>query len=221
MSRIEQVIMEMEEYVESCKPQAFSNSKIIVDKATLLELISELRLKTPDEIKKYKKIINSKDAIIADAREQAENIIAKTQAQKEQLINEHEIMRRAVASANEYVEQAQYDAQNIIDQATIDANEIRAAAVAYTDDMMANLQMILEHTIDTSRYKMESMLHELNNSLDIIVSNRNELRPKEEPKEMQADAPQIVQEPELTAPDLNIITEEADRAENAAKAGDN
>lgn len=202
MSRIEQIIMEMEEYIESCKTQAFSSSKIIVDKETILELINELRLKTPDEIKRYQKIIANKDAIIADAKAQAESIIAQAQVQTEQLINEHEIMQRAVASANDYVQQAQNDAQMIIDQATLDANEIRTGAVAYTDDMMANLQAILEHTIDTSRYKFETFIQELNNSRDIVISNRKELLPPEENEEQE---PVTIPEPELTAPDLSLI----------------
>lgn len=202
MSRIEQIIMEMEEYIESCKTQAFSSTKIIVDKETILELINELRLKTPDEIKRYQKIIANKDAIIADAKAQAESIIAQAQVQTEQLINEHEIMQRAVASANDYVQQAQNDAQMIIDQATLDANEIRTGAVAYTDDMMANLQAILEHTIDTSRYKFEAFIQELNNSRDIVISNRKELLPPEENEEQQQVA---IPEPELTTPDLSLI----------------
>lgn len=46
MSRIEQLIDEIEEYVEGCKPAPFSQSKIIVQKEQLYELLTELRLKT-------------------------------------------------------------------------------------------------------------------------------------------------------------------------------
>lgn len=205
MSRIEQIIMEMEEYIESCKSVAFSSSKISVEKETILELINELRLKTPDEIKRYQKIIANKDAIIADAKAQAESIIAQAQVQTEQLINEHEIMQRAVASANDYVQQAQADAQMIIDQATLDANEIRAGAVAYTDDMMANLQAIIEHTIDTSKARFTSFIQELNNSREIVVSNRKELIPQEDDNQ-EIDIP----DPQLVTPDLSLINGDDD-----------
>ena len=43
MSRIEQLIDEIEEYVEGCKPAPFSQSKIIVQKEQLYELLTELR----------------------------------------------------------------------------------------------------------------------------------------------------------------------------------
>ena len=58
MSRIEQLISEIEEYIDSCKFQALSNSKIIVNKEEMEELLVELRMRIPDEIKKYQKIIS-------------------------------------------------------------------------------------------------------------------------------------------------------------------
>ena len=83
MSRIEQLISDIEAYIDSCKYQAFSNSKIIVDKDQIEDMLSELRLKTPDEVKKYQKILSNKDAIIADAKEQADAILNAAQVQTE------------------------------------------------------------------------------------------------------------------------------------------
>lgn len=75
MSRIEQVISDIEAYLDDCKFQPFSNTKIIVDKDQLEDMLAELRLKTPEEIKKYQKIINNKEAILNDAKEQADAIL--------------------------------------------------------------------------------------------------------------------------------------------------
>ena len=68
-SRIEQIIEEIEEYIDrDCKFQPLSTTKIIVNKEHLDELLRELRMKTPDEIKRYQKIISNRDAILADAQ---------------------------------------------------------------------------------------------------------------------------------------------------------
>ena len=67
-SRIEQIIEEIEEYIDNCKPQTFSSSRIIVNREEMEELLNELRVKTPEEIKRYQKIISNKEAILADAR---------------------------------------------------------------------------------------------------------------------------------------------------------
>ena len=163
MSRIEQLISDIESYIDNCKFQPLSNTKIIVNKEQLEDMLAELRLKTPEEVKKYQKILNNKDAIIADAKEQAESIINAAQIQTEELINEHEIMQRAYAQA-------------ILDSATEDANSIRQGAMDYTDDMLEKLQYIIEKSIRDNREKYDSLLSGLENVLSIVNNNRNELK---------------------------------------------
>ena len=102
-SRIEQIIEEIEEYIDGCKYQALSSSKIIVNKDELEELLNELRSKTPEEIKRYQKIISNKEAILADAQAKADAIIAKAQVKTDELVSEHQIMQQAYAQANEVV----------------------------------------------------------------------------------------------------------------------
>ncbi len=94
-SRIEQIIEDIEEYVDSCKFQPLSSTKIVVNKEELEELLRELRMKTPDEIKRYQKIISNKDAILADAQTKAASLIADAQAQQKQLVEESEVMQQA------------------------------------------------------------------------------------------------------------------------------
>ena len=80
-SRIEQIIDEIDEFIESCKFQPLSSTKIVVNKEEIEELLRELRLKTPDEIKRYQKIISNKKAYaqandtINAANKQAQEIL--------------------------------------------------------------------------------------------------------------------------------------------------
>lgn len=187
MSRIEQLISEIEEYLDGCKFQPFSNTKIIVDKEQLEEFLSELRLKTPDEIKKYQKIINNKDAIINEAKEQADQILNAAQAQTEKLMNEHEIMQRAYASANELIEQASAKAQSILDNAIEDANNIRTGAVSYTDEMLSKLQYIIEHSINDNKQQYGSLISGLEEVLSVVNNNRRELNAKDDEQPSQDD----------------------------------
>lgn len=187
MSRIEQLISEIEEYLDGCKFQPFSNTKIIVDKEQLEECLSELRLKTPDEVKKYQKIINNKDAIINEAKEQADQILNAAQVQTEKLMNEHEIMQRAYASANELIEQATAKAQGILDNAIEDANNIRMGAVSYTDDMLSKLQYIIEHSINDNKQQYGSLISGLEEVLSVVNNNRRELNAKDDEQPSQDD----------------------------------
>lgn len=179
-SRIEQLIDEIEEYIENCKPKFMSTSEIIVNKDEIDELIRELRMKTPDEIKRYQKIISNKEAILNDARAKAEALINEATVHTNELINEHEIMQQAYAQANEVVTMASQQAQEILDNATIEANNVRMAAMQYMDDMLAHLENIIVSSTQSATANFENLIGSLNQYKDVIQSNRSELHPVEE-----------------------------------------
>lgn len=178
-SRIEQIIEEIEEYIEGCKPQRFNGSNIIVDKETMEELLTELRANTPDEIKRYQKIISNQEAILANARTKAEEIVAQAEIQTNELVSEHEIMQQAYAQANEVVMIATKQAQEILDNATNDANAIRTSAITYTDEKLRILEEILSNSIETSRVRTENLVSSLQGYLDVVTQNRAELMPQD------------------------------------------
>ncbi len=175
MSRIEQLIGEIEEYIDSCKFQPLSNTKILVNKEEIEELLVELRLRIPDEIKKYQKIISNQEAILHEARSQADAMLAEATAHTNELVNEHEIMQQAYASANQIVQDAQIQAQEIIDSAVADANGIRQSSINYTDDMLRSLQAIITHAMEGTQGRFDAFLSSMQSSYDIVTSNRNEL----------------------------------------------
>ena len=179
-SRIEQIIEEIEEYVDSCKFQPLSSTKIVVNKEELEEMLRELRMKTPDEIKRYQKIISNKNAIMADAQAKADALIQQATAQTTELVSEHEIMQQAYAQANAYIEEATRQAQEILDKATIDANNYRLAAIQYTDEMLANLSKIIEHTAETAAAKYQNFVTSLDNCREVVDMNRRELVPQQQ-----------------------------------------
>ena len=175
MSRIEQLIGEIEEYIDGCKFQPLSNTKILVNKEELEELLVELRLRIPDEIKQYQKIISNQDAILTDARTQADAMIEKATAQTNELVNEHEIMQRAYEAANQVIEDANNQAQTIVDAAVRDADNIRQGAVQYTQDMLKSVENIINHTMEGAQGRFDSFMSSLKSSYDIVSANRAEL----------------------------------------------
>ena len=181
-SKIEQTIEELEQYIDTCKPQAFSTNKIIVNKDQIEELLTELRLRTPDEIKRYQKMISNKEAILADAQTKADAIIAQAEVTHSELVSEHQIMQQAYAQANEVVMIATKQAQEILDKATNDANSIRMGAISYTDELLKNLEAILTGAIEGSKARYENLVTELNSSLQVVLANRAELMPQAEPE---------------------------------------
>ena len=56
-------------------------------------------MKTPEEIKRYQKIISNKEAILNDAKQKAQELINDATIQTNELISEHQIMQQAYAQA--------------------------------------------------------------------------------------------------------------------------
>ena len=207
-SKMEQIIEEIEEYIEGCKYQPLSNTKIIVNKEELEELIAELRSKTPEEIKRYQKMISNKEAILADAQAKADQIIAQAQIQTTELVSEHQIMQQAYAQANEVVMIATKQAQDILDNATNEANSLRMGAMAYTDEQLHGIEDVLSNAIDTSRARYDNLITSLQGFLDVVSQNRSQLFPAEqEPQVAAPQASEPIDEPDVTNIDVSVDSE--------------
>ena len=96
-------------------------------------------------------------------------------------------MQQAYAQANEIVTQATAQAQEIIDNATMDANAIRIGAIQYTDDLLANAESIIGHTLDSYTTKYDGLINSLQECYDIVRTNRAELDVPDENGDRQSN----------------------------------
>ncbi len=188
MSRIEQLIEDIYEFVESCKMQPLSQTKVIVPKDQLYDLLDELRLRTPDEIKRYQKIIANRDAIIADAEQRALQIQAEAKEKAKALVNENEIMQQAYYQANEMVSSASAQAEAMLKSANEDAEQIRTGALAYTNEILGEVEGILSDAYESSKVKCEALVNALKGNLDIVVNNKRELTEQLTPQQPQPES---------------------------------
>lgn len=215
INKIEQIISDIEDYLERCKFRAFSNTEVIVNKEEMVELLQELRRKTPDEIKQYQKIIANKEAILADAANRAEMMKADAEQQARalmeqaavehnQMISEHEVMLRAQARADEFVNMAMNKAQGIVDNATMEANALKDAANQYMNEVLEHLAKIISsatqsananytRTIQANEDSYQKLISSLNEYQTIIQDNISQLNPSEEPS---AEVPAPAEEEE-------------------------
>ena len=180
VSKIEQIIEEIEELIDGCKYATFSSTKILVDKEEIDELLHELKTHTPDEIMRCQKIISNKEAIMEDAHNKADALLKEAQNFSDQMVSEHEIMQQAYAQAGEIVNQAKYQAQEMINSASEQAQNIQISAMQYTDDSLANIQDILAAAIQETQNNNNNLINSLSQILNVVNANRAELRPEEE-----------------------------------------
>ncbi|MDE7267954.1 MAG: vacuolar family H+-ATPase subunit H [Lachnospiraceae bacterium] len=178
-SRIEQIIDDLELYIENCKFKPFSTDMIIVNKTEIDEMIRDLRMTTPEEIKRYQKIISNKEAILNDAKEKAQALLDNAAVQTSELISEHQIMQQAYAQANEIVELATQQAQEILDRATIEANGMRSSMVQYSDGMLESIENIISQSIEYATKDYNKLVGDLQDIGKVVTANRASLIPPE------------------------------------------
>ena len=136
----------LEDIMERSRSLPFTD-KGIVDKEEVLEIIKEIRLKLPDELKQAKWVKEERARILEEAQKEAENRIIA-------MIDEHEITRKA------YEQKAE-----IIETANEMSREISKGTKDYADSILANLESAINNVSVT-----------LNEAIKTIEQNRKELK---------------------------------------------
>ena len=136
----------LEELLESGAKVPFS-TKVMVDIEELREVLEDIRLKLPDELKQAKWVKEERQRIISDAEQEADNMIKDAQNKIVKMVDEHVITQQALQQK-----------EDIIENANKVSKEISVGTRDYAD-------AILE--------KVEEVLKE---SLTVISENRRELK---------------------------------------------
>ncbi|HBZ03344.1 MAG TPA: hypothetical protein DEO83_05975, partial [Lachnospiraceae bacterium] len=145
---VEEMIDEIEVFIENCKYQPLSSNKIIVPKDELDRMLNELKLKLPSEIERCKKIMRNKEAILASARTRSDAIISESVNEANRLVDSHHITELANARANEIIESARDEASQIVGDANAEATEVRMGAMLYTKEKIKDIRDFLRSTIE-------------------------------------------------------------------------
>ena len=190
-SRIEQKIEDIYGFVESCKMQSFSSTKVIVPKNDLYDLLDDLRRDAPEEIKRYRKMLSQRDAILEDAEKKAADILADPQEQYSALVEEHNIMQEAYQQAEITVANANEEAERIIANARKQADEMGSGAIYYTTDMMDMAEKVIAKAYESTLNNSKALETALSGYLEIIRKNKAELLQANEPQpETESQQPQ-------------------------------
>ena len=181
-SRIEQAIDEIYNYVENCKPSKLYPNKVVVERGELYDLLDELRLCAPEEIKRYQKIINNRDGILNEAQKRAEDMVTQAQQQTAQLLDQNEIVQTAYQRAEEIMKQATEEATRLVNAAQEESQQMRRASLVYMNDLLAEAQGHVEAALRETDNKHRMMTSALKNSIQVMRSNREELLSQLEPE---------------------------------------
>lgn len=181
-SRIEQAIDDIYNYVESCKPSKLYPNKVVVDRGELYDLLDELRLCAPEEIKRYQKIITNRDGILNEAQQRAEDMLSQAQKQTAQILDQNEIVQTAYQRAEDIMKQATEEAQRLVDAAQQESEQMHRASLLYTNNLLDQAQQAVETSLRETDNKYRMLNSALKNSVQIMKSNKEELMAQLEPE---------------------------------------
>ncbi|MCR5718256.1 MAG: vacuolar-type H+-ATPase subunit H [Oscillospiraceae bacterium] len=138
---IEEILDDMEQLLEKAGSVPFAQHKAIIDGERLSELINDIRLNMPQEIKHAKMVAFDRERIIKEAEAKAEQIVRQAEDRAKVIVSEEAIVREAKNRAVEVVTKAKGDCDALRAQANADVAKARAESEAIkqaTDTYIVN-----------------------------------------------------------------------------------
>ena len=129
----------LEELFNESRPIPFTNN-VVVDEDRMLDIIDQMRIAIPDEVKSAQKILTERDRTLAQAQEEAQRTIDLARQKGTGLVERDSI-----------VESAQARAQQVLDQAKLDAEATRNEADQYVLEALTSLEIEMERIINQVR----------------------------------------------------------------------
>jgi len=126
----------LEDELESGRVVPFTQLALIA-KEKCLDIIRDIRLNLPEEIKQAEWIKKERQRILLEAQKEAETIIKEGELQTKILIDQHEITQRAYQHSREIIENAQNNSK-----------EIRAGAKEYADGLLEEIEGYIEEQLN-------------------------------------------------------------------------
>ena len=110
---IDEILDEMDELLDKSMTVPLVSHKKVVDGERMRELINDIRLNMPHELKEAKKIEFDCQRILSDAKVNAEAIVRKAEERAAQLVSQEAIVAEAKKKAIEILTKAQSTAKNL------------------------------------------------------------------------------------------------------------
>jgi len=143
-----QMIDRLEELLNESRPLPFTHN-VIVDEDRMLDLIDQMRVSIPEEVKKSQQLMAQRDRLLAQAAEEAQRTVNIARDKSNELVERDQVVQAAYLQA-----------EQIKAQARIDGDAIRSDADQYVLETLRNLEMELERSINQVRNGIRTLQDE-------------------------------------------------------------
>jgi hypothetical protein len=138
----------LEELFNESRPIWFTHS-VIVDENRMLDLIDQMRVSIPEEIKKSQQLLVQRDRIMAQAQEESNRTLSLAREKSDQFVD-----RDAIVAA------AQARAEQIIEQARMEAEQTKHDADDYVLETLTKLEVEMDRSLTQVRNGIRTLQSE-------------------------------------------------------------
>jgi F0F1-type ATP synthase membrane subunit b/b' len=138
----------LEDLLNQSRPLWFTHN-VIVDEDRILDIIDQMRVAIPDEVKKAQQLLAQKDRILAQAQEEANRTLAIAREKSEQLVERDAIVQAAQARADQIFSQAHSE----IDRSRQEADE-------YVIETLTKLEIEMDRYLNQIRNGIHTLRNE-------------------------------------------------------------
>jgi vacuolar-type H+-ATPase subunit H len=113
-------------------------TNVVLDEEEFLDIIDQMRISVPEEIKQAKRIQQERDRLVSQAKDEADRMLALAREQNQALLSDHELIRAAEAQK-----------QAIIVEGHREIQAMRKDADVYVAEVLGQLEDQLSGLIRT------------------------------------------------------------------------
>ena len=180
MANIDVLLNNLDEVLENSMNLPLSGGRCIVDADKVRDIIDEIRLNMPTEIKQAKAVVADRNEILSMARKEAEGLIRKAEERAKALVDQAAITRQANAKALAMLNEANQKATEIMTQATTKASDLTSQTTSKATDTLtqANLRSreMKQAAYDFSEYALRATEESLAKALAEVRATRQALK---------------------------------------------
>ena len=143
---IEEILDMLDELLDKSWSLPLSGGRSVVDDEKIRELLDDVRLNLPSEIKQAKAIVADRADILATAKREADAVVRRAEDRARALIAQEEIIKQAQQKANELLGQSQQKAR-----------EMRKGANDFAEDVLRRTEETLGKRLTEVRQARQAL----------------------------------------------------------------
>jgi len=215
------LVDQLEDLVASAKKMPLGN-RLMISNDRILEILDELRIAIPNDVREAEELISQKTSIIRTAEEEAKLLLSTAESKASNLMEDHEIVQNARLKADQIIQQGENNLKDRINQANQEiqkriedsrvlAQQEMGAADNYAKQLLERLDRQLQAFVSSVHGGLEQ-LDRINDTSFNQSAHENNVAEKTEDvisleSEHDQDGNQVKQELEVKEYEEEIIND--------------